>query len=213
MKFETFISMVGDMPFFELPLLLQLSDEAKGPLLLQLHQWTKAGKLLRLRRGMYTLADTYRKTAISTPQLANELYRPSYLSGVWALSFYGLIPEKVAIWTSATTRVTRHFENSLGTFSYASLKKTFFFGLTTHLIEGVPVWIAEPEKALLDYFHWHTGVWSEERLQEMRFQNLNLLNLDTLSDYAMRWQSPRLIQMTDRLIKRARHSEEGYVVL
>ena len=55
-------------------------------------------------RGMYTFADRYRRVPVSPAALANALYSPSYVSGLWALGFYGLIPEGVSSYTSVTTR-------------------------------------------------------------------------------------------------------------
>jgi len=209
MKFDSLIAQVGLLPFFELPLLLQLNGAPKRQVLTQLHQWTVAGKLIHLRRGMYTLADRYRKAPLSVLQLANEMYRPSYLSGLWALSFYGLIPEKVATWTSVTPRVTRTFENSLGVFAYSSLKQTFFWGFSSSVIETSPVWMADPEKALLDYFHLTPGEWTEDRLSEMRFQNTSVLELNRLLAYTEQWGSPRLNRAIARFTHLINQEQEG----
>jgi predicted transcriptional regulator of viral defense system len=54
--------------------------------------------------------------------LASQIYRPSYLSFHWALGYYGLIPERAVVYTSATTRVPRRFENALGRFRYIHVK-------------------------------------------------------------------------------------------
>jgi hypothetical protein len=77
-------------------MILQVSGENKSKVRTQLYRWIKSGKIAALRREMYTLADTYRKATLYPTVIANELYKPSYLSGLWALSYYGLIPEKVA---------------------------------------------------------------------------------------------------------------------
>ena len=54
---------------------------------------------------------------------ANALHAPSYLSGPWALSFYGVIPESVPVYTSVTTRTPREYENPFGVFSYRNVKR------------------------------------------------------------------------------------------
>ena len=66
--------------------------------------------------------------AVAPATLANALCFPSYLSGLWALSFYGLIPEAVPVHTSVTTRGPADFENAYGMFRYTSIKRSFFFG-------------------------------------------------------------------------------------
>lgn len=194
MKFDNLLHYIQELPYFDLPLIVQISGESKRQLTVQLHQWVKKGKLIRLRRGMYTLEKMYRQGLIPLLPLANAIYKPSYLSETWALGYYGMIPEKVVTVTSVTTRVTRTFTNSLGVFSYSSLKKDFFWGFIAKDMNGGQVWIAEPEKALLDYWHLHPGLWTRARLNEMRFQELEQLNMKTLSDYSQKWGSKRLIE-------------------
>ncbi|MBI5299653.1 MAG: hypothetical protein HY877_05100 [Deltaproteobacteria bacterium] len=199
MKFDQLVHVAGNLPFFDLPALTQASGEPKKHLLTQLSQWKKSNKITQLRRGLYSLSDPYRKASLSPLHLANELYRPSYLSGIWALAYYGLIPEKVIPFTSVTTRVTRTFQNSLGLFTYSSLKKDFFWGMVSQKMKNIPVWIAEPEKGLLDYFHLNSGEWTTDRIKEMRFQNLEEINFEKLTTYVKQWGSARLMRTILRL--------------
>lgn len=194
MKFSELLTQVGAMNSFDLPLLVQLSKAPRRQILVQLSQWVKKGRLVRLRRGHYAVAAPYRQVAHSVLQLAYELYRPSYLSVEWALSYYGIIPEKTVIYTNITTRVPRTFRNALGIFVYSHIKRDFFWGYRVYPIDDIPVWVAEPEKALLDYWHLHAGEWSVARLTELRLQNLDGVNLRALQAYAKKWGSPRLIR-------------------
>lgn len=180
---------------------------------MQLHRWVRAGKVISLRRGLYTLADAYRRASLSPLTLANALYRPSYLSGVWAMSFYGLIPEKAAVLTSVTPRVTRSFRNPFGTFCYSSLKQAFFWGFGSREIQGSAVWMAEPEKALLDFWRLNAGEWTADRLREMRFQGLDGVDMDRLSAYAGRWGAPRLVRAVSRFRDLAEAEQDGVVAL
>ena len=180
---------------------------------MQLHRWVKAGKVLALRRGLYTLADPYRRVSLSPLKVANELCRPSYLSGIWALGFYGLIPEKIILFSSATTRVTRSFQNPFGTFRYSSLKKEFFWGFSARTIQGSEIWIANPEKALLDFWHLSHGEWTQDRLSEMRFQHGDNLDMDKLSEFTRRWGTPRLSRATSRYQELASAAPEGRVAV
>lgn len=194
MKFVDLLAQVGGLNSFDIPLLVQVSQEPKRQLLTQLSQWVGKGLLIRLRRGMYTVAGPYRNTPLAVLPLANDLYRPSYLSGAWALSYFGLIPEKTVVHTSVTTRVPRTFQNPLGTFQYSHIKQGLFWGYSAHSIDGSSVWIAEPEKALLDYFHLHSGEWTAARLTEMRFQHLDSIDMKKLQTYAKKCGSPRLLR-------------------
>ena len=128
MKYDAFSAMLGDQSYFDIAMAAQLSGESRQTLRTQLHRWTKAGKLLPLRRGMYAFSDAARRRTINPAALSNYLYKPSYLSTYWALGYYGLIPERVAVFTSVTTRVPREFTNDFGVFRYSNIKKDLFFG-------------------------------------------------------------------------------------
>lgn len=213
MKLDQLFHIAGNLPWFDLPLLTQMTGEPKRQLTTQLSQWVRKGKVLPLRRGLYTLANHYRKIPLYPEHLANELLKPSYLSSHWALSYYDLIPEKVVTFTSVTTRITRKFQNDFGQFSYSSLKTDFFWGFLPVLLNEQPVWIAEPEKALLDIWHLDDGEWSENRLIEMRFQNTEQLDFKKLDHDAEKWASPRLQRAVARFTKLCQDRTEEYHTL
>jgi len=192
MKWDALLASLGDQALFDLPTVVQLSGEPRSQVRVQLSRWMGAGRLLSLRRGLYALGDLYRKAALSPLQVANQIYYPSYLSLEWALSLYGLLPDAVPVYQSVTTRVTRRFGNALGSFTYASVKPGLFWGFVTRTLDGVEVSMAEPEKALLDYWYLTPGEWTQARLGEMRLQQVELLDRDRLDAYAQRWESPRL---------------------
>ena len=197
MRLDAAVDILGKMPYFDLATVVQLTEESHPSLVSQLHRWSRAGKLVPLRRGMYTLADRYRRVPVSSATLANALYSPSYLSGLWALGFYGLIPEAVAEYTSVTTRAPRRFENPFGAFHYTNLKRTLFFGYHAVTIAGAEVFIATPEKALLDLFHLTPGEWDRPRMMEMRFQQSAVVDSDRLHAYTQRVARPRIMRAVE----------------
>lgn len=201
MKFDGLVSLVSELPWFDLPMLTQLTGEEKRSITGQLHRWVKAEKIIPLRRGMYTLADRYRRKTLSPTALANALYTPSYLSSLWALSYYGLIPEKVATYTGVTTRVPRRFTNRIGSFRYFNLKQPLFFGYDSKVIDGQAILIANPEKALFDHWHLNSGEWSDDRLRGMRYQRFDLLDTKRLRSHADRFDSPRLHRALDAFLQ------------
>jgi predicted transcriptional regulator of viral defense system len=201
MKWHPFLRQLGDIAMFDLPTAVQLASEPQPRVTAQLSRWIDNGKLISLRRGLYAIGDVYRKTTLSPVGVANEMYRPSYLSCLWALSSYGVVPDAVPVYQSVTTRVTRHFANALGSFTYSSLKQSLFWGSVTRAIDGVRFSIAEPEKALLDLWHLSSGEWSRERMLGMRFQQVDLVDRSRLDDYADRWQSPRIRRAADRWLR------------
>ena len=213
MKFEALIDQVGKLECFDLPLLVQAFDEPRASIRVQLARWMKAGRVIGLRRGMYALPDAYRRAKLTPARLANQLYRPSYVSGLWTLGFYDMIPERVVWLTSVTTRVPRHFENPFGVFDYRNLKRGAFFGYHMVACFGQDVLLAEPEKALLDHWHLTSGEWTTARLGEMRYQHVEKVRADTLRRYAERFASPRLLRAVGRWLTLTHTEGEGTVTL
>jgi hypothetical protein len=213
MKYGSLVELVGSMECFDLPLLVQAFAEPREVIRVQLSRWMSDGKIIGLRRSVYTLPDTYRRVSILPARLANQLYSPSYLSGLWALGYYDMIPEKVVWLTSTTPRVPRRFDNSFGIFDYRSIKQKAFFGYVTVLYSDRSIVIAEPEKALLDHWHLTPGEWTQERIEEMRYQHCQQVNKDKLQAYADRFHSPRLYRAAERWLMVTAEEEKGTVAL
>jgi len=213
MKFDSVQRLTGALPCFDLALLVQAFDDPRESVRVQLSRWMEQGKVIGLRRGVYTLADSYRRTPVSPAALAGALYRPSYLSGLWALAFYDLIPERVAWMTSVSTRGPRRFENPLGVFDYRNVKRDRYFGFRPATYGSARILVAEPEKALLDHWHLTDGEWTALRLAEMRYQHFELVAPDRLQAYARRFSSPRLLRAATRWLALAADAEEGTVAL
>ncbi len=213
MNHSSLVQLTGTMPCFDLPLLVQAFDERREGIRVQLSRWMKQGKVIGLRRGIYTLAEMYRRAALTPAALANTLYRPSYLSGLWALGFYDLIPERVVGLTSVTARQPQHFENPFGVFDYRNIKQECFFGYRTAAFGGANILVAEPEKALLDHWRLTPGEWTTERLEEMRYQHIALVGQDQLKLYSKRFRSPRLDRAVQRWLGLAAGAEKGTVAL
>jgi predicted transcriptional regulator of viral defense system len=208
MKFVELIQLASELPVFDLATVVQVSGERPTNVSNQLCRWAREGSVVPLRRGLYTLADAYRRVALSPLLIANELYRPSYLSGLWALSYYGLIPERAVVYTSVTTRVTRTFANSFGEYRYSKVTGKRFWGFTSREIDRCSTWIAEPAKALLDLWYLNPGEWTYDRLVEMRFQNHELVDPQKLLHWAERLGSPRLFRTAHRWVELALHDEQ-----
>ena len=213
MRLDELADLLGAMPYFDLATVVQLSGEARRDVVNQLYRWSRAGKLIPLRRGMYTLADRYRHVPVPPATLANALCFPSYLSGLWALSFYGLIPEAVPVHTSVTTRGPADFENAVGMFHYTAIKRSFFFGYHTVSVAGSEALVATAEKALLDLFHLHTGEWDRGRMTEMRFQQTEVVDRDRLHAYTRRIGKPRIGRAVDVWLACSAEQEDAGVEL
>lgn len=109
------------------------------------------GQIIRLKRGLYVVNREVSGLEVNLCLCANHIYGPSYVSLQWALSWYGMIPERVMMLTSITTKHTRSFKNSLGTFSYRQVPAAYFpIGVREVEQEGTVCLMATPEKALCD---------------------------------------------------------------
>jgi predicted transcriptional regulator of viral defense system len=184
-------------PVFDLAFLRQFfgvgkSDE--GALSVRLSRWAKAGKIAILRKGLYAVKGREKPNALL---IANRLVEPSYISGEYALSYYGLIPESVFTITSACGKSAREAkrQTAYGNFSYRQTK--VMDGFERVEIGGEKIFFATPEKALVDTWHWLGGPWTVERHTEMRYDNTELLKADRVRHWAEAYDSPRLLHAVE----------------
>ncbi len=213
MTYEALFERLGGQAFFDLAMVAQLFGEPRTTLRVQLHRWATKGKLWPLKRGMYAWPESHRREPLNPAALANALHAPSYLSGLWALGLYGLIPEQVVTYTSVTSRVPRRFANKAGTYEYRHVKAEAFFGCQAVEVDGAKVQVATPEKALLDTWHLAKGPWTPERMEAMRFQNIDVVRPRRLAQFARRFDSPRLLAAVRVWRNLAAETEEGTVEL
>ena len=213
MNYQSLTDLVGGMACFDLPLVAQAFPERRPAVLLQLSRWATQGKVIPLRRGMYTLADRARQFPLDPALLAQQLCRPSYLSGLWALGFHDMIPERVVVYTSVTSRLPARFHNACGTFAYQHIKPPCFFGYEQVSYGRGSILVARPEKALLDHWHLSPGEWTAERLAEMRYQNMAAVDSRRLEEYAARFQRPRLDRAVTRWKQLAAEDDAGERIL
>jgi len=213
MKFEKLVEIVGDEPVFETGLLLA-GDVDPAEVHRQLSRWTADGKLYQLRRGLYALAPPYQKVKPHPFLIANRMVRGSYVSLQSALAHYGLIPEYVPVTTSVTTVRPARWNTPLGSFEYRRLRSALFYGYRLVKLDGrQAAFIATPEKALLDLIYLQPGGDTPAYLQELRLQNLERLDLDTLRDQVGRARSPKLERAVAPVVAMAQAEAVEYVTL
>ncbi len=108
------------------------------------------GNIRRVKRGSYMFYDDQ----LGKFEIANYLYKPSYVSFETALSYYGIIPEMVyAIISATTNRNAKEVDLDGQNYQYRQIKKTLFFGYEPIKIKNRLVLMADKEKALLDYLY------------------------------------------------------------
>ncbi len=210
MTFEELLRVVGDEPIFETGLLLAGNKDPHA-LRVQLSRWVRAGKLYRLRRGLYTLAPPYQRVRPHPFLVANHLVRPSYVSLQAALAYYNLIPEAVYMVTSVTTARPGERQTPLGVFLYRHVCPALFFGYRLEEVApGQRAFIALPEKALLDLVYLQPARDLQAYLKELRLQNLERLDPRRLREFAERSGVVKLRRAVDVVLTLREQEEEAY---
>jgi hypothetical protein len=124
--------------------------------------------LIQIKRGVYVFGPSFRKGLLSLEVAAAMLVQPSYISREYALSQYGVLPERVQRVTSMTTRKKKHFETAIGSFDFYSIhSRKFGIGVELKESDGSGGYLmATLEKALAD---WIASIPPIEDIQALRF--------------------------------------------
>jgi predicted transcriptional regulator of viral defense system len=206
MKFAELLEIVGDEPVFSSSLALA-GDVDPVDVASQLSRWVAAGKLIALRRGVYAIAEPYRRRDPHAFELANAIVRPSYVSLESALSFHGMIPEAVFSTTSVARTRPAEYETALGRFTYRVISADLFWGYS-----AVPVaadrrqraYVALPEKALLDLVYLRPHGDDADFLEQLRLDGLDTLDTARLVEFAQRSGKPKLKRAAASLLELVR---------
>ncbi len=154
----------------------------------KISELVKQHVLLPIKRGVYVTGSRINVNRPEPLLLANHLLGPSYVSLETALSYWGLIPEKVHEVSSATTQSAKTYNTALGRYSYIHLPLPYYsFGIRQlELTKKQRVLIATPEKALCDKIVTSPGVLlrsSKQVMQlladDLRIEKDRLRNLNT----------------------------------
>jgi len=114
-------------------------------------RYVKKGLLVRLKRGLYARTEQLANFGQQELfHLANFLQVPSYISLTTALSYHGLTTQvQRGFFESISLKRTRKFEVAQFSFHYSKISLDLYKGFER--VEDV--FIALPEKALLDSFY------------------------------------------------------------
>lgn len=166
----------------------------------------KKGNLIKIINGLYET-----DSSVNGYLLAGSIYGPSYLSFDFALSYYGLIPEKVTAFTSATCdkKKKKSYNNEFGTYLYRDVP-TEVYPLGIKIIEeGEYVYqIAIPEKAICDKLYTLSPIRNMTELENLLFNDLridkdefNKLNLKYIEQISNSYHSTN-VDLLYRYIRR-----------
>lgn len=192
MKFEELLKLLEYETIFS-SALFEVAGISRQQMKLQLVRWVKAGKLQKIRRGVYILNKPYRKAEPHPFNTANQIKQGSYVSLQSALAFYSMIPEYVPVVTSITTGRPEKVKTPVGVFLYRHLKKPLFSGFqNVEVISGQHALVATPEKALLDLIYLTPQGDSKEYIEELRLQNISLISMENLKKEAEKFKSKKM---------------------
>ena len=170
----------------------------------------RSGELLSLRRGLYVPGP---ETDLPLPHpllIANHLRGPSYVSLESALSYWGMIPERVYEVSSATLKTSKRYTTPLGRFSYQHLSAPYYsFGVrSVRLTEQQTALIASTEKAVCDMIVLTAGVLlrsirqtqdfllDDMRMDEAALRTLNVSEIRSWVEDAPKSQSLSMLVKT-----------------
>ena len=147
----------------------------------------KKGAIVRVKKGLYVFGPELAREPYSKETLANLIYGPSYISLEYALSFYGLIPERVEVITSVTNKRKKYFNTPIGIFSYRYVNPSIYsYGITLYEIDNLhSILIATQEKALIDMLHFANKMTDVAQIEHYLFEDLRL-DRDGLSGFSLR---------------------------
>lgn len=147
-------------------------------------------EIIQVKKGLYVLSPEF-GGEIDLKVLANLAYGPSYISMEYALSYWGLIPEKVEEVTSMTNKRNKSFDTPLGRFSYKYLENSKYWPGVQWLDGKTGSFLmASKEKAICD------------RLA--RVKGLTVADMDVYLEEDLRIDTDELEGMDTSLLKEIR---------
>ncbi len=196
----------------ELALLLKKSDNARYSLV---KRALKNEDLIRLRKGLYLIADKIRKELPNEFELALQIYQPSIISLESALSFHGWIPEAVYTTTCVTPKRAQEFENKFGIFSYKHVPNQGFYNGVNRTAAGTSItFIAAPWKALADLIYTRRKEWDNlaQLEEDLRIDHAVIMssNTELLKELCQNYPSTRVRKVLKRFLSEI-NKERGKV--
>lgn len=180
----------------------------------KIHELISAGIIEPVKKGLYLPSIKLSETRTEPFLLANHMLGPSYVSFESALSYYGLIPERVFEVSSATTKASRRFDTPTGAFSFTRMPLPYYsFGIRQVAVgKDQNALIASPEKALFDKIINTTGLKLRSkiaageylienlRMDEDQLKQLDVQAMETwLSDSPKRESLTQVIKLINEL--------------
>ena len=191
--------------------LLSLLKEYKRPND-KINELVRERALTPIKKGLYIAGPSLGAVKPEPYLLANYIYGPSYVSLETALSFHGMIPEKVYEVASMTTKASRKFSTDAGVYTYTRLPLPYYaYGIEQiRFSEKQTALVASKEKALCDKILTTPGVLfrSPSQAQSWLFEDLRIdaaklreLRVDTVRTWLKKAPKKSSIEMLLKVLK------------
>ena len=180
MHVETFhvLKRLESYPTFDVDSIANIIGADAGYARLYLHRLDKRGLVQKIQRNVYTV----QKDPLV---IASRIIWPSYISLWSALRYHDLteqLPNEISVLTTtAKSRMTISTMNS--TIVFHRIKPEYFFGFSKVLIGGFEVFMAEPEKAIIDAVLLRKASFSE--VYSIMQENRDMISQDKLVEYIL----------------------------
>ncbi|MDP3150355.1 MAG: hypothetical protein Q8N83_14630 [Ignavibacteria bacterium] len=203
MNYLTFAKELKNYPAFTLKETEKLTGKVYNH---RLVDWQKKGYIKRIANGVYVFADEP-LDEMHLFYLANKIYESSYISLETAFAYYGFIPEAVYRITSVSSKKTSVFQHDNIVFSYRTIRPSYNFGYSLVRWKNVTIKIAEPEKAMIDFFYLNPAIRTPEHIEDMRFNIMSVkgrLDWEKIKNYLTLYDNKnltmRIILMKDWIV-------------
>ena len=145
--------------------------------------------LTKLSKGKFVVQDAI----VTDFEVANYLYKPSYISLESALSFYGILSQFTYTISSVSTKKSKNISFRGKSYRYSQLKNDFFLGYEKHN----NFLIATKEKALFDSIYFCSKGLINLDFSELDFSDVNI---GLLREIIFKTKDKALISFFERII-------------
>jgi hypothetical protein len=173
----------------------------------KIHKLLREGLITSVKKGLYVAGPNLNSGKPEPLLLANHILGPSYVSMETALAYYGYIPERVYEIASVTTKASRIFKTTVGTFTYTKIPLPYYsFGIQRALLKPDQyAMMASPAKAICDKVITTSGLLFRSkksahqflaenmRMDENKLKELNIKEIEHWLPFAQKSESLHML--------------------
>lgn len=181
------VKKLEEYPTFNIDTFANIIDNDKTYAKMHLNRLKNRGIVKQIQRNVYTVQE-------DPLIIASRIIWPSYIS-LWATFRYHNLTEQIPNKISVITTRSKSRENiqMMNTIiSFEKIRPSWFFGFSKIRIQGFEVFIAEPEKALIDAVLLKKI--STTEIYSLLQTNIKNISAKKIVDYALRIKNKALIK-------------------